>query len=311
MPLRRPRPAAGRRSFLKSAALAAAAALDGGWRAVGQTAAEQEARQFEDEALEAFPFERIVVPSETAFAEWKRLRSASVSPVVAGPPEELAMVAGVFHPSWRSHVPDAAATVETILAAADALTFPASITALRESERDRFLEAARKDPALRSFVEQMTEAQPGGGAGVSDGLDGPLGVWPDTPPEGSVAYTPPLDYLAGKPFPEAVILLIPTADPTTIPAHLRWGGWNANPPAEHHVAALRSWRDRYGAELVTLTHDVMELRVERRPQTREEALDLAREQYRYCSDIVDQGVGDLSALAALLMTSDWWYFWWD
>ncbi len=55
----------------------------------------------------------------------------------------------------------------------------------------------------------------------------------------------------------------------------------------------------------------MNIRVKQRPQTREAAIDLAREQYVYCNDIVDQGVGTLSVLAAVLMESDWWYFWWD
>jgi hypothetical protein len=38
---------------------------------------------------------------------------------------------------------------------------------------------------------------------------------------------------------------------------------------------------------------------------------LAREQYLYCGDIVDQGTGTLSRLATALMADDWWYFWWD
>jgi hypothetical protein len=107
------------------------------------------------------------------------------------------------------------------------------------------------------------------------------------------------------------IALIPTDDWTTIPAHLQWGGWNACPHPEFHVAALRSWRDRFGAELVGLSRDTLELRVSRRPQTREAALELAREQYAYCNDIVDQGVGTLSVLAADLMADPWWFFWWD
>ena len=55
----------------------------------------------------------------------------------------------------------------------------------------------------------------------------------------------------------------------------------------------------------------MNIKVARKPETRAAALDLAREQFAYCSDIVEQGVGTLSALAASLMENDWWYFWWD
>jgi hypothetical protein len=107
------------------------------------------------------------------------------------------------------------------------------------------------------------------------------------------------------------IALIPSDDWTTIPAHFNFGAWNACPPPEYHVSAMRSWRARYGAELVGLAHDTLNLRAARRPASRAEALLLAREQYTYCSDIVDQGTGTLNALAASLMASDWWHFWWD
>jgi hypothetical protein len=43
----------------------------------------------------------------------------------------------------------------------------------------------------------------------------------------------------------------------------------------------------------------------------EEALKLAQEQYSFCCDIVDQGVGTIENLAGGLMASSIWYFWWD
>jgi Domain of unknown function (DUF4253) len=137
----------------------------------------------------------------------------------------------------------------------------------------------------------------------------PVGEWPAKPSplaELTVAMKYDLTLL-----PEVYIALIPTDDWTTVPAHLRWGGWNACPRAEFHVAALRSWRDRFGAELIGLSSDRMDLRVERRPDTREQALELAREHYVYCNDIVDQGEGTLSNLAACLFADNWWNFWWD
>ncbi|HSG35259.1 MAG TPA: DUF4253 domain-containing protein, partial [Sphingomonadaceae bacterium] len=96
-----------------------------------------------------------------------------------------------------------------------------------------------------------------------------------------------------------------------VPAYLRWGGWNACPPPEVHVAALRSWNERYGAELVGISGDALNLRVSSRPQTKEEATELAFEQFYYCADIVDQGVGTIANLAATLEAQDWWFFWWD
>ena len=66
-----------------------------------------------------------------------------------------------------------------------------------------------------------------------------------------------------------------------------------------------------GAELVGASDDTLNIRVNSRPQTRTEALALAREQYEFCPDIVDKCLGDLSSLAAMLMEEDWWFFWWD
>jgi hypothetical protein len=137
----------------------------------------------------------------------------------------------------------------------------------------------------------------------------PVGEWP-AEPSPSVGLTVAMKY--GLTFmPNVYISLIPTDDWTTVPAHLRWGGWNDCPRAEYHVAALRSWRDRFGAELIGLSADRMDLRVARRPDTREQALELAREHYASCSDIVDQAEGTLSPLAVSLITDDWWNFWWD
>ena len=140
--------------------------------------------------------------------------------------------------------------------------------------------------------------------------DPPLGDWPEPPrptDHPSVAF----NVLTGKPFETVYIGLAPTDDWTTIPAWLRWGNWNDCPAAEYHVAALRRWRDRYGAELVGMNADTIDLRVVERPKTRDEALALAREFYVYCTDIIDQGTETYSALAASLMANDWWYFWWD
>jgi hypothetical protein len=147
---------------------------------------------------------------------------------------------------------------------------------------------------------------------VDGGLEVPVGEWPDDTDEFAPDRGPALilDARTGEPLDRIHILLMPASHGYEVPALLRWGGWNACPPSEHH-AALRQWQEDYGAELVGLSGDVVELRIARRPATSEEALRLAREQYAYCDDILDQGTNDLATLAALLAVSDWWYFWWD
>lgn len=75
------------------------------------------------------------------------------------------------------------------------------------------------------------------------------------------------------------------------------------------VSALRSWRDRFGAELVGFSHDVMNLGASRPPCSRGQALALAREHDLFCGDTLNDVT--LAELAAHLIADDWWFFWWD
>jgi hypothetical protein len=96
-----------------------------------------------------------------------------------------------------------------------------------------------------------------------------------------------------------------------VPLILKYGGWNECPPPVVHAATLRDWGQRFGAELVALTGDVVELAVARPPTDRAPGLELAREQYLYCGDIVWQGTDGLETLAAGLKGGTVWFFWWD
>ena len=113
------------------------------------------------------------------------------------------------------------------------------------------------------------------------------------------------------PHAEVFIAIVPTSDSTTLPLHLRFGDWNDCPSPCVHTAVARYWRERYGAEIATVAPDVIEFTVAKLPPNDEEALQLAWQQYFYCSDIVDQGVGSVATLAQALRTSSRWFFWWD
>jgi hypothetical protein len=139
--------------------------------------------------------------------------------------------------------------------------------------------------------------------------DYPSGEWPDEVP-GNDALTSCTDILTGEPK-QVFLATIPVANSWEIPAYLKFGGWNDCPAAEEHVAIMKYWHEKYGATIVALTGDVIECTVERPPQTREEALALAKEMYVYCYDIVDQGVETIENLAASLLKSKLWFFWWD
>jgi hypothetical protein len=120
-----------------------------------------------------------------------------------------------------------------------------------------------------------------------------------------------IDAVTGRPKQEVLIGLIPTARSWEIPAYHGFGDWNACPSPAIHAAIAREWAERYGARLIANTSDVIEFEVARPIASRAEALSVAELQFRYCSDIVHQGMGTLDALAASLVGAKYWFFWWD
>lgn len=136
------------------------------------------------------------------------------------------------------------------------------------------------------------------------------GDWPSKAPEAGRILAH-LDILSGKPKDIVWLAKVPTPRNWEVPAYIGMGGWNECPDAAVLTAFARRWHERHGAEIVSITHDVMEFFVPNPPQTRESAMELAKEQYLFCQDIVDQGVGDVTMLAATLLNGNYWYFWWD
>jgi Domain of unknown function (DUF4253) len=105
--------------------------------------------------------------------------------------------------------------------------------------------------------------------------------------------------------------LLPTPHSWAAAAYLKFGGWNENPRPAVHVAAHRYWHERYDSQLVASTHDTLEFLVGKPPRTREDALFLAKWHFFYCEDTVHQSGDYLDTLAAQLLDSEAWHFWWD
>jgi len=68
---------------------------------------------------------------------------------------------------------------------------------------------------------------------------------------------------------------------------------------------------QYGAEIVSMSGDIIECHVKRPPATSGGCYYARMGAVWYCTDIVEQGVGTISGLAATLLNHEYWYFWWD
>jgi len=141
-------------------------------------------------------------------------------------------------------------------------------------------------------------------------VDEIMGEWPgEISEKGSIGLHK--DVVSGRIKAKVFIGLAQIEQPFQLPAILRYGAWNDCPEPEVHCAIHRQWQERFGAEITGISGDVVECAVKNPPRDRKAATALAWEQYWYCQDIVDQGCGSISNLAATLINSNYWYFWWD
>jgi hypothetical protein len=137
-----------------------------------------------------------------------------------------------------------------------------------------------------------------------------LGRWPgEVVEKGAISLHK--DIVTGKVRPEAYLGFARIEHPWQLPAVLKYGGWNECPAPEVHCAFHRKWQAEFGAQITGMSGDVIECAVVNPPRDQQSALALAWEQYWYCSDIVEQGCGSVNSLAATLLDSDYWFFWWD
>jgi hypothetical protein len=137
-----------------------------------------------------------------------------------------------------------------------------------------------------------------------------LGVWPgEVSNKGSLSLH--TEILSGRPLPEVFLGIASIQEPWQLLAALKYGFWNCCPEPEVHCAFFRKWQFQYGAEIAGISSDVIECMVSNPPRDQATAIALAWEQYWYCADIVDQGCESVCNLAATLLNSSYWYFWWD
>ena len=195
-----------------------------------------------------------------------------------------------------------------------------------DDEKDRVLEIAQsefgqpyeqilKDSVATTPEEWLSEREAGllddgSGRDTDEVRRSFHGSWPDRV-DALTQFTIPYGTLDRKPKQKVTMGLFAVQNSCEIPAVVNFGGWNDCPSPFAHVLMMRKWAREYGAELVGMSGDVVEMLVERPPQSRESALKLATEQFLYCSDIVTQGAENIESLAAALLGTKIWFFWWD
>ncbi|MDH5491371.1 MAG: DUF4253 domain-containing protein [Myxococcales bacterium] len=220
---------------------------------------------------------------EEAFALWTALRANTQStgyyPVILGDGSALEAHRVAADPARGSHGSASPARILEEASSADA---------------DAWLEAQ-----TRRAGEEFSE----------------LPRWPEgEAPIGGVRVAPyaiPMDALSGEPLAHVAVALVPTQHSWEVPAWLAFGGWNDCPNAWVHVALFRRWYAQYGAEVVGISTDAVEMRVLRPPSEMDAAFRLAREHCAYASDFGQRPCESRDGLARELRGVPYWHFWWD
>ncbi len=227
------------------------------------------------------------IGASTAVARWREARAGTpgtgLYPIIVGQPLDV-----LGQPEDLEFI-EVGADAPWSLAEVLAKATPEALAAFRQ---ERQADAAEAASEIGEYPER--------------------GDWPDEPgtmddPEGLAVL---LD-LDDNPVDEVLLAHVRAASGADALGALGYGAWNDCPHPWIHVAQVRAWQERYGAELVVGANDTLEFFVSRPPRTREAAIELALEQFWYCADIVDQGVGTIEALANELLDAPRWFFWWD
>ena len=219
---------------------------------------------------------------------------------------------------------------------------PAAWLTLRER-----LDGSGLVPLLLSTLEGQPERPWDAGElspedpGVLDGLDLTEAItelWDGGVPEEGEDPEETAELLApfGRKFPGLAPATSRLADPddlaaatATVDLPVGIGLVRANRPADALVAigwkgavnildspaplalVLRSWEERFGAQLMHLGFDTMALLVERPVPDADEAFGVAAEHFAFCTDNITQGQGTIQDYAEELPGATSWWFWWD
>lgn len=105
-----------------------------------------------------------------------------------------------------------------------------------------------------------------------------------------------------------VITILKTNDKYDILRFEGTNGINYNIFIEDIISKLITWEAKYGLELVGVGSDFVQANYIKKPQNIDQH---AEELYKFCPDIVDQGVGSVENLKSEIRKSNQLYLWWD
>ncbi len=241
---------------------------------------------------------QLELPGNKAVAEWtrlrERLRTEGLYPVLLGDERSAAL-----------HAERLASVGGDAARQADALGNEALVDGAAWAR-------ARLEESVRDMREFGEEEGAAAYERVLALLETPQRAeWPEERTGPLTDFTITRSLGTARPLPRVTLAVVRADAPWQVPLALDFGGWNACPAPEEHARLMRAWEARFGAEVVGVANDFIELRVARPPTDRAAALRLAVEHYAYCNDVVEQGTGSIEALAATLLNGSVWFFWWD
>ena len=106
------------------------------------------------------------------------------------------------------------------------------------------------------------------------------------------------------------LLLVPVQRPADALSALGWlGATNYDMTGADLSAVLRSWEDRFGATLMAVGYDTIDLHVTRPPIDAHDHRALAKEHTLFDPDLLSNLT--FSEYAEAIETTDVWSFWWD
>lgn len=240
------------------------------------------------------------------------------------PPDGTAAVAGIRLPpghaisaaegerrvtvAWQTNEPIEATVLQTLVRAL-AEVFPATglwpirVELLRENKLERPQATAGPDRCSHSAFEILSTG------------DAQSAYWREAgvPPFAGLACSVPGSDLAAHDLVQTeagALLLVPARRPADIPSAIGWmslsdydlGGGGAS-------TVLRSWEERFGAVVSSMSYDALWLQTARRPLSQPQMQVLATEHYAFCPDNIWGPEPD--EYVEQIRDSDFWYFSWS